>query len=136
MDTSPGRTRARLADAEDFLLGGYRWGQATANNQRKVPNNNREVICFNCNKAGHIAHNCSQKKQQPQQQCQWQPHPGPSHTRQGKIKENHEQVWAVCNDCTTEQRAQDWLSNIANEQDDVKELVMQQVLGGGEGQDF
>ena len=32
-------------------------------------------------------------------------------------------------------RSQDWLSNIANEQDDVKELIMQQVLGG-EGQDF
>ena len=42
---------------------------------------------------------------------------------------------AVCDDCTPEQRAQDWLSNIVNEQDDVKELVMQQVLGG-EGQDF
>ena len=36
---------------------------------------------------------------------------------------------------TPEQRAQDWLSNIANKQDDVKELVMQQVLGA-EGQDF
>ena len=32
-------------------------------------------------------------------------------------------------------RSQDWLSNIANEQDNVKELIMQQVLGG-EGQDF
>ena len=32
-------------------------------------------------------------------------------------------------------RSQDWLSNITNEQDDVKELIMQQVLGG-EGQDF
>ena len=48
---------------------------------------------------------------------------------------NHEQVRVVCDDRTPEQRAQDWLSNIANEQDDVKELVMQQVLGA-EGQDF
>ena len=42
----------------------------------------------------------------------------------------------MCDDCTPEQRAQDWLSNIANEQDDVKELIMQQVLGGGDGLDF
>src|ERR1700744_3137226 len=26
MDTSPGRTRARLAEAEDFMPGGYQWG--------------------------------------------------------------------------------------------------------------
>lgn len=52
------------------------------------------------------------------------------------MEENHEQVHVVCNDHTPEQRAQDWLSNIANKQDNVKELVMQQVLGGGDGQDF
>ena len=52
-----------------------------------------------------------------------------------EVKENHKQVQAVCDDRTPEQRAQDWLSNIVNEQDDVKELVMQQVLGG-EGQGF
>ena len=52
------------------------------------------------------------------------------------MEENHEQVHAVCDDHTPEQRAQNWLSNIANEQDNVKELVMQQVLGGGDGQDF
>ena len=50
---------------EDFLPGGYRWGQATANpnNQRWMQGNNREVICFNCNKPGHIACNCPQKQQ-------------------------------------------------------------------------
>ena len=138
MDTMPGRMHARMAEAEDFLPGGYRWGQATANpnNQRWMQGNNREVICFNCNKPGHIACNCPHNQQQPQQQHQWQPHPGPSHTCQSKVNENHEQVCTVCNDRTAEQRAQDWLSNIANKQDDIKELVMQQVLGGGDGQDF
>ena len=133
MDTSPGRTCARLAEAEDFLPGGNRWGQVVANPKR-AQNDIREVICFNCDKKGHIARNCPQK-QQPHQRRQWQPHPGPSQNRQTEVKSNHEQVRAVCDDCTPEQRAQDWLSNIANEQDDVKELVMQQVLGG-EGQDF
>ena len=62
MDTSPGRTRAHVAEAEDFLLGGNRWGQAVANPKR-AQNNVREVICFGCNKTGHIAHNCPQKQQ-------------------------------------------------------------------------
>ena len=134
MDTSPGRTRARLAEAEDFLPGGNRWGQAVANPKR-AQNDIREVVCFNCNKKGHIARNCPQKQQRPCPQRQWQPRSGPSRTRQATTEETHKQVRAVCDDHTPEQRAQDWLSNIANEQDDVKELVMQQVLGA-EGQDF
>ena len=134
MDTSPGRTRARLAEAEDFMPGGNRWGQAIANPKR-AQNDVREVICFNCNGKGHIARNCPQKPQRPRQQRQWQPRPGPSHNRQTQVEASHEQVRAVCDDRTPEQRAQDWLSNITNEQDDVKELVMQQVLGA-EGQDF
>ena len=135
MDTSPRQTHARLTEAEDFLPGGNRWGQAVANPKR-AQNNIREVICFGCNKTGHIACNCPQKQQCTHQQCQWQPRPGPSHTCQTEAEENHEQVHMVCDDCTPEQRAQDWLSNIANEQDDINELVMQQVRGGGEGQDF
>ena len=134
MDTSPGRTRARLAEAEDFLPGGNRWGQVVANPKR-AQNNIREVICFNCDGKGHIARNCPQKQQRFKQRRQWQPRPGPSRNRQAEVETNHEQVRAVCDDRTPEQRAQDWLSNIANEQDDVKELVMQQVLGA-EGQDF
>ena len=134
MDTSPGRTRARLAEAEDFMPGGNRWGQAVANPKR-AQNDIREVICFNCDGKGHIARNCPQKQQRFKQRKQWQPRPGPSRNRQTEVESNHEQVRAVCDDRTPEQRAQDWLSNIANEQDDIKELVMQQVLGT-EGQDF
>ena len=134
MDTSPGRTRARLAEAEDFMPGGNRWGQAVANPKR-AQNDIREVICFNCDGKGHIARNCPQKQRRSRQQRQWQPRPGPSRNRRIEEEASHEQVRAVCDDRTPEQRAQDWLSNIANEQDDVKELVMQQVLGA-EGQDF
>ena len=62
MDTSPRRTRARLAEAEDFLPRGNRWGQAVANPKR-AQNDIREVICFNCDQKGHIACNCPQKPQ-------------------------------------------------------------------------
>ena len=63
------------------------------------------------------------------------PHVETNARSERNTEHNHEQVRAVCDDRTPEQRAQDWLSNIANEQDDVKELIMQQVLGA-EGQDF
>ena len=72
MDMSPGQMRARLVEAEDLLPGGNRWGQAVANPKR-AQNNIREVICFGCNKTGHIARNCPQKQQCSHQQCQWQP---------------------------------------------------------------
>ena len=62
MDTSPGRTQARLAEAEDSLPGGNQWGQAVANPKR-AQNNIREVICFGCNKTRHITRNCPQKQQ-------------------------------------------------------------------------
>lgn len=142
MDTSPGRTHAQLAEVEDFIPGGYQWGQSIkspANQRPQGGNQNgsggdiREVICYCCNEKGHMACSCPQKPQQPHQ---WQPHQGPSCNRQAEVEEQEQVLHAVCDDCTAEQRAQDWLSNNANEQDKVKQLVMQQVLGGGQGEDF
>jgi hypothetical protein len=62
MDTSPGRTHARIAEAEDFLPGGNRydqqaggsreggipWGPIQSNGSRKV------LTCFFCGKPGHF----------------------------------------------------------------------------------
>jgi hypothetical protein len=70
MDTSPGRTRARVAEAEDFLPGGNRYeqrvggsreggyprGPVQKDGQRKV------LTCFFCRKPGHFARNCRQKR--------------------------------------------------------------------------
>jgi hypothetical protein len=74
MDTSPGRTRARIAEAEDFLPGGSRYEQRFGGNkQGGLPrgpvqkDGTRKVLkCFFCDKPGHFARDCRMKRYGPQ----------------------------------------------------------------------
>jgi hypothetical protein len=66
MDTSPGCTRARFTGAEEQTK------PQTQNNGWKGQGqlgNKREVICYRCQKPGHMIRDC----RQPPQQRQWQP---------------------------------------------------------------
>lgn len=56
---------------------------------------------------------------------------GPSHARQVGADEEEEQqkIWAICDNCTPKEWAKGWLTNIANEDDDIKNHVLQQIMG-------
>jgi hypothetical protein len=140
MDTSPGRTRARVAEAEDFLPGGNRYeqrvggsreggyprGPVQRDGQRKV------LTCFFCGKPGHFARDCRQKQNNrvsngPPRNAQI-----PTRTRQVRQEDSNIRVVddrSVADDRTPQQRANDWLTSMADEHDEVKDIVMQELWG-------
>jgi hypothetical protein len=140
MDTSPGRTRARVAEAEDFLPGGNRYEQRVGGNreggyprgpvqkdgQRKV------LTCFFCGKPGHFARDCRQKRNNQGPSSLPRNNQAPMRARQIRQEESNIRVVddrSVADDRTPQQRATDWLTSVADEHDDVKDIVMQELWG-------
>jgi hypothetical protein len=141
MDTSPGRTRARITKAEDFLAGGNRYEQQVGGNreggyprgpvqkdgQRKV------LTCFFCRKLGHFARDCRQKQRNnqgpvgPSRNYQNPPRVQQIRQDEGAIRVVDDR--SVADDRTPHQQATDWLSGVANENDKVKDIVMQELWG-------
>jgi hypothetical protein len=140
MDTSPGRTRARVAEAEDFLPGGNRYeqrvggrreggyprGPVQKDGQRKV------LTCFFCGKPGHFTRDCRQKRNN--QGTSGPPRNTQIPTRTWQIRQEESNIRvvddrSVADDRTPQQRATDWLTSVADEHDDVKDIVMQELWG-------
>jgi hypothetical protein len=140
MDRSPGRTRARVAEAEDFLPGGNRYeqrvggsreggyprGPVQKDGQRKV------LTCFFCRKPGHFTRDCRQKRNNQGPSGAPRNTQIPMRARQIRQEESNIRVVddrSVADDRTPQQRANDWLTSVADEHDDVKDIVMQELWG-------
>ena len=68
-------------------------------------------------------------------QGQRRPQQGPSRARQNTTEEQEEpsNVRAVCDDRPAEERAREWLSNVANEDEEVKNHILHQIMGSEQG---
>ena len=142
MDTSADRVRARLAGAEEVLerrqpgsypprnppfppRGGPRQGFQQGNHrpQRDL----RDVTCYTCNRKGHLSRNC------PQHNWNRQPNrrPPPSNSRSVETDyydEPTQPVERVARANTTPQdHANQWLAKLAEEGDNVKDLVLKDL---------
>jgi hypothetical protein len=147
MDTALGRTRARVAEAEDFLTGGTRYEQRVGGSQEggyprgpvQKDRSRKVLTCFFCGKPGHFAQDCRQKQygnQGPQRTNQGPScnNPAPVHTRQanqeaGGTIQSIVDDRSVVDNQTPQQRASNWLSRVTDENDDVKDIVMQELWG-------
>jgi hypothetical protein len=140
MDTSPGRTRARVAEAEDFLPGGSRYEQRVGGNREggyprgpvQKDGSRKVLTCFFCGKPGHFARDCRQKRNNQGPSGPSRNYQAPTRTQQIKQEESNIRVVddrSVADDRTPQQRATDWLTSVADEHDDVKDIVMQELWG-------
>jgi hypothetical protein len=140
MDTSPGRTRARVAEAEDFLPGGNRYEQRVGGSQEggyprgpvQKDGQRKVLTCFFCGKPGHFARDCRQKRNNQGPSGPPRNNQAPMRARQIRQEESNIRVVddrSVADDRTPQQRATDWLTSVADEHDDVKDIVMQELWG-------
>ena len=82
----------------------------------------REVTCYTCGKRGHISCQC--------QQHSWNRPSQPTASSSRVIDTDYQEQEAVGsqgNIRSPKQRASDWLSGVAGEDDEVKDMILQDL---------
>ena len=132
MDTSPGRTRARLAGSEDGLFsnhpgpppykprGGFLQRRAQENRDH------RGVTCYQCQQRGHLSYDCPQRNKNKGQQ---------SGARVARNDTEDGQTVQVARSQTAREEASEWLEGASRMTDDAKDLVLQDLFQKADFQD-
>jgi hypothetical protein len=130
MDTSPGRTRARLAGSEDGMFanhpnpppykprGGFLQRRAQENRDLKG------VTCFQCQQKGHLSYDCPQRKKGQQ-----------SSARMASNSAEDGEAVHVARNQTAREEASEWLEGASKMTDDAKDLVLQDLFQKADFQD-
>ena len=128
MDTSArSRTQGRLTLADDEPPLGYQQDQKPPfpprdgyhQAQRERRSNTSQVKCYNCDKMGHFAWDC----RAPRRERQWCSKHKQGQTW-GRIAQEEE------GSRTPHEKADSWLQAVAGEDDEVKNLILRDLMGG------
>ncbi len=138
MDTSAGRMCGRIAGSEEMNpatmpRGGYvpRGGFMQCGQGGGRQRDLHEVECYTCHKKGHLSRNCPQHTwNQPNRRNTWnQQSEGREAVVDDRSVVEEEPTESQSAMRTPQQSADTWLRGVANEREEVRDLVMRDLLG-------